>query len=113
MTGAEAEALAQRFLQQKGLRLLARNVRYRGGELDLVMLYGEMLVVVEVRLRTHPGFGGAAASVDRHKQRRIVLATQLYLLAHPEHAQRAMRFDVIGIDRTGTVDWIRAAFDAF
>lgn len=113
MTGAEAEALAQRFLQQKGLRLLARNVRYRGGELDLVMLDGEMLVVVEVRLRTHPGFGGAAASVDRHKQRRIVLATQLYLLAHPEHARRAMRFDVIGFDRSGTADWIRAAFDAF
>ncbi len=113
MTGAEAEDLALRYLQQQGLRLVARNARYKGGELDLVMLDGAMLVVVEVRLRSHSQFGGAAASVTGRKQQRIVLATQLFLLDHPEHAQRALRFDVVAFDGRDQPDWIQAAFDGF
>ncbi len=113
MTGAEAEDLALRYLQRQGLRLVARNARYKGGELDLVMLDGATLVVVEVRLRTNPQFGSAAESVTSHKQRRIVLATQLYLVAHPVHAQRALRFDVVAFDGSGTPQWIKAAFDGF
>lgn len=113
MTGAEAEDLALRYLQQQGLRLVVRNARYKGGELDLVMLDGAMLVVVEVRLRSHSQFGGAAASVTGRKQQRIVLATQLFLLDHPEHAQRALRFDVVAFDGRDQPDWIQAAFDGF
>lgn len=113
MTGAEAEARALRILQQRGLKLVARNARYRGGELDLVMLDGEALIVVEVRLRTHPHFGSAAESVDRRKQQRIILAAQLFLAAHAEHAHRALRFDVVAFDGAGQADWIKAAFDGF
>ncbi|HEY0973531.1 MAG TPA: YraN family protein [Solimonas sp.] len=113
MTGAEAEDLALRHLQRQGLRLVDRNVRYRGGELDLVMLDGTVLVVVEVRLRSHGAFGGAAASVDARKQRRIILATQLYLAEHAAHAQRVVRFDVVALDGGGKLDWILAAFDGF
>ena len=113
MTGAEAEDLALQHLQRQGLRLIARNARYKGGELDLVMLDDATLVIVEVRLRSNPQFGGAAASVTLRKQQRIVLATQLYLLAHPAHAQRALRFDVVAFDGSGHPDWIQAAFDGF
>ena len=113
MTGAEAEDLALRYLQRQGLRAVARNVRYRGGELDLVMLDGAILVVVEVRLRTNAQFGSAAESVDHRKQQRIILAAQLYLAAEPAHAQRALRFDVVAFDRSGKPDWIKAAFDGF
>lgn len=113
MTGAEAEDLALRHLQRQGLRLVARNVRYKGGEIDLVMLDGATLVIVEVRLRSNAQFGSAAESVDARKQRRIVLATQLYLLDHPAQAQRALRFDVVAFGRGGQPEWIRAAFDGF
>lgn len=91
---------------------MTRNFRCRGGELDLVMLDGETLVVVEVRLRSHVSFAGAAESIDRRKQARIVLATQLYLAAHPEHARRPVRFDVVAFDGRGPAEWIQAAFDA-
>lgn len=113
MTGAEAEDHALRALQRQGLKLVARNARFRGGELDLVMLEGNTLVVVEVRLRTNPHYGSAAESVDRRKQQRIILAAQLFLAAHPEHAQRALRFDVVTLDGAGQLDWIKAAFDGF
>jgi putative endonuclease len=111
MDGAAAEDAALRRLLAAGLKLVTRNFRCRGGELDLVMLDGAALVVVEVRARSHPGFASAAESVDARKQQRIVLATQLFLASHPQHAQRALRFDVVAFDG-GRAQWIKSAFDA-
>ena len=68
MKGAREEDLALRYLESRGLRLVGRNLRAPGGELDLVMRDGAALVVVEVRKRSHRGFGNAAESVDRRKQ---------------------------------------------
>lgn len=112
MNGSEAEDRALRHLQSRGLKLLQRNYRCRGGELDLVMRDGDTLAVIEVRSRSNPGFGTAAESVDTRKQQRIVLATQMYLLAHPEHGSRPVRFDVVTFDAAAKLDWITAAFDA-
>ena len=60
--GARAEAAARAELEAAGLRTLATNVGYRGGELDLVMLEpgrtGDTLVFVEVRHRRASSFGG-------------------------------------------------------
>lgn len=112
MRGAEAEDAALRLLQARGLRLVCRNYRCRGGELDLVLLDGQTLVIVEVRARSHAAFATAAESVDARKQGRIIHAAQWFLGAHPEHARRTVRFDVVGFDGGGRPDWIRAAFDA-
>jgi len=112
VNGGEAEDRALRLLQSRGLKLLQRNYRCRGGELDLVMRDGDTLAVIEVRSRSNPGFGSAAESVDARKQQRIVLATQMYLASHPEHGHRPVRFDVVAFDGDGRPDWITAAFDA-
>ncbi|HRQ47202.1 MAG TPA: YraN family protein [Rhodocyclaceae bacterium] len=113
--GAAAEALAERYLAARGLTVLARNVRCRGGEIDLVGLERGTLVFIEVRLRSSTGFGGAAASITTRKQRRIILAARWWLAgAGRGHAQRACRFDAVlldGLDEGG-VEWIPAAFDA-
>lgn len=108
--GAQAEDAALALLQRRGLELVARNFRCRGGELDLVMLDDDVLVIVEVRARTHPGFAGAAESVDARKRARLVAATQMFLLAYPHHAQRAVRFDLVAYDGN-RAEWIQAAFD--
>jgi putative endonuclease len=112
LLGVDAETRALKHLQLRKLKLLARNWRGRSGELDLVMLDGEVAVVVEVRARRHTGYGGAAASIDTHKQQRIVKTTQAWLLAHPQHARRDLRFDVVAIDGDA-IEWIRSAFDAY
>ncbi len=112
MNGSEAEDRALRHLQGRGLKLIARNYRCRGGELDLVMQQDDTLAVIEVRQRSHSGFGSAAESVDRRKQQRIILATQMFLAAHPQHAQAPLRFDVVALDAVGRLDWIVAAFEA-
>ncbi|HSW13549.1 MAG TPA: YraN family protein [Solimonas sp.] len=112
MNGAEAEDRALRHLQSRGLKLLTRNYRCRGGELDLVMRDRELLAVIEVRSRSNAAFASAAESVDRRKQGRIVLATQMFLVAHPEYQDLPVRFDVVAFDGAGHLDWITAAFDA-
>ena len=110
--GDAAERLAERHLQQAGLKSVARNFRCRMGEIDLVMQDGDHLVFVEVRLRKHQGFGGAGASIHAKKQQRIVKAAQHYLatLAHTPPC----RFDVVLLDTLddASIEWIRNAFDA-
>lgn len=109
--GDAGEAAALAFLAAQGLRPLARNVRFKGGELDLVMLDGAALVFVEVRRRGRSEFGDALDSVDARKARRLVLAARLFLQRHPQHAARACRFDVVGFDGAGPAPrWVRAAF---
>ena len=106
--GARAEEQAARFLAGRGLKILARNYRCRGGEIDLVGRDGATLVFVEVRLRTNRDFGGAAASITPAKQRRIALAANHYLAGKP---LPACRFDAVLLDGT-RIDGIRNAFDA-
>lgn len=112
-SGRRAEELAARFLERKGLRVLARNFRCRGGEIDLVCADGAALVFVEVRLRRHAGYGGAAASVTQAKQRRVILAARHYLAAHAA-AERDCRFDCVLLDglAAGGIEWVRDAFAA-
>jgi len=111
--GAAGEDQALRHLQQHGLTLAERNFRCKGGEIDLVMQEGSTLVFVEVRKRKESAqaaqFGGAAASVGRAKQRRLVVAAEVYLKRF--HMPPACRFDVVAIDG-GELSWLKNAFDA-
>ncbi|MEG0820698.1 MAG: YraN family protein [Burkholderiaceae bacterium] len=108
--GDATEDQAARHLQAQGLALLDRQVRYREGELDLVCRDGDVLVFVEVRLRRHAGFGGGAASVDFFKRQRLIRAAQHYLISHWGSRLPACRFDVVSVDASGTIEWIRDAF---
>jgi len=114
-TGSIAEAAARDFLVGHGLTLIAQNYSCRFGELDLVMRDRNALAVVEVRLRGSQRFGGASASVDYWKRRRIVRATRHLLLARRELRQLPVRFDVVALDSSGVpggLEWIKGAFEA-
>jgi putative endonuclease len=111
VNGTAAEDAALRLLERRGLKLVARNARFRGGELDLVMRDGRTLVIVEVRARSPGRFASALESVDARKQGRILHAAQLFIAAHPEFAEAAVRFDVVAYDGA-EVQWIENAFDA-
>ncbi|AWH52264.1 YraN family protein [Stenotrophomonas sp. ESTM1D_MKCIP4_1] len=109
--GSAVEAAAEQHLQQAGLQPRARNVRYRGGELDLVMDDAGTVVFVEVRYRASADFGGGAASVDVRKCRRLAHAALLYLQAHPALADAPCRFDVV--EASGDPPQLRWLRDAF
>lgn len=110
--GVQAEQHAAAYLQRHGLRLLAQNYRSRSGEIDLVMQDGDTLVFVEVRLRSHADFGGAAGSIDQHKQRRIVRTAEHYLAKLPHLPP--CRFDALLMEDTlgKNLVWLKNAFGA-
>jgi putative endonuclease len=116
LLGRQAEELARRLLERRGLRLLERNYRWargpsrRAGEIDLVFQEPDgTLVFVEVRARRGNAAGGAAASVDAAKRARLVRAATAYLSRLPRLPP--CRFDVVAIDGE-QVEWLKAAFDA-
>jgi len=113
--GRRGEDIALRHLESQGLTLLERNYRCRGGEIDLVMMDGTTLALIEVRSRASSDYGGAAASVGATKQRRFTLAARHLMLTHPEYRKLPARFDVVALDGGGAVGevrvtWIRDAF---
>ena len=106
--GREAEERAARHLEGCGQRVVERNFRVRGGEIDLICRDGKGLVFVEVRQRSRSDFGGAAASITTTKQRRIILAAQHYLAGQPECD---CRFDCVLIEGE-RLEWLKNAFSA-
>jgi putative endonuclease len=113
--GREAEARAARHLRAHGVRILAANLRCRAGEIDLAAREGGLLLFIEVRERRNPSFGGAAASVNRAKQARLIRAARHFLprlvRLHFGGDAPACRFDVVAFD-TDQPHWIRDAFRA-
>jgi putative endonuclease len=109
--GAQAELTAAQYLQRQGLRLLQSNYRCRFGEIDLILKEGETLVFTEVRLRSRSDFGGAAASIDAHKQTRLILAAQHYLSS--VSPVPPCRFDAVLLvspDGSQGIEWLKNAF---
>jgi putative endonuclease len=109
--GARAEALAAAYLEGKGLRIVTRNYRCRGGEIDLIALEGATTVFVEVRLRSSSDYGGAGESIQFFKRRRILMAARYFLAGR---AERLCRFDAVLLDRLApeAIQWVRNAFSA-
>lgn len=111
-TGDARESEARRWLERKGLRFIAANVRARGGEIDLIMQDGPTIVFIEVRYRQSSHYGGAAASVTRAKQQKLLLTAQLWLARHNGSFDTVdCRFDVVAF--TGNaIEWFKNAFSA-
>ncbi len=93
--GAQAEQQAADFLARKGYRVLARNFRACGGEIDLVAQCKKDLVFVEVKQRAYQAFGGPLAAVTKAKQQRIARAAVQFIKMHPQVPFANIRFDVI------------------
>ncbi|MDD1612131.1 MAG: YraN family protein [Methylococcaceae bacterium] len=108
LRGENAEQQAEQFLADKGLKRVCRNFRCKQGELDLVMLDDQTLVIIEVRFRKSGKYGSALESITRAKQSRIIAATQIYL--SKQKTDRPVRFDVIAITGEGGIEWIPNAF---
>ena len=105
--GAAAEALAARFLAARGLVIIARNYRCRGGEIDLIARDRDTLVFVEVRLRSSDAFGGARASITAAKRGRLQRAAGHYLARIGR--EPPCRFDAILLDAldSGRIEWLK------
>jgi putative endonuclease len=98
--GALAQAIAASYLELKGYSVLDANRRAAGGEVDLVVRRGTLLVFVEVRLRGVGALVGAAASVDRRKLGRLRSCAAHLARTRPDLSwpHRVLRLDVVALD---------------
>ncbi len=92
--GAEGEARAARFLAARGYRIVARNVRAGGVEIDIVARRGSLLVFAEVKTRRSRATGAPEEAVDARKQLRLVRGARAWLFEQHARATR-VRFDVL------------------
>jgi putative endonuclease len=112
--GRVGEDAACAFLAAAGYRIVERNVTTKAGEIDVIALDGEVLCFVEVKARGDDEHGPAVAFVGPRKQRRLARSAALYLAARPQRG-RAVRFDVLGLERAAGAwryELIRGAFES-
>jgi len=117
--GAQGEDRAARHLAREGYRIVARNVRAAGVEIDVVARRGRLIVFVEVKTRRCTHLGPPELAVDARKRARLVRGARGWLAANGRGFTRA-RFDVIVCevtrDAAGADRWrlrhIPGAFDA-
>ncbi len=113
--GRHWEMVAERWLRQRGVRIITRNYSCRRGEIDLIVCDGAEIAFVEVKYRSSPQFGGAADHVTFAKQKRVVSAARRYLQYHRHAPSQVFRFDVVSIGNTPSgaqIEWIKSAFEA-
>lgn len=96
--GRAGEDRAARYLAQHGYEVVARNWRCAAGEIDLVAVDEESVVVVEVKTRRSDGFGHPFEAIDARKRARLWRLAVAWCAAHRDHVQgRRLRIDAIGL----------------
>lgn len=94
--GAAGERTAELYLIERGAKLLARNFRAAGGEVDLIMKMDGAVAFVEVKQRATDRYGTGVEAVDARKQQRICRAALVYMKQN-KLMDAKVRFDVVEI----------------
>ena len=108
--GLAAEQAAGAALVADGWTVLARRLRTRAGEVDLVAERDGLLAMVEVKRRG--SLADAARALGPRQRARLLAAAEVLLAEHPDWGRAGVRFDVIVVDAAGTVRRIADAFRA-
>jgi putative endonuclease len=110
--GRRGERAAEKYLRRNGYRIVKRNFRAAGAEIDLVAMDGDVLVFVEVKTRRGRDAGAPHEAVDERKQRQIRRAAELFAMRYRED-EIEMRFDIVAVDASGErleIELLRNAF---
>lgn len=110
--GRRGERAAEKYLRRTGYRIVARNFRAAGAEIDIVAMDGDTLVFVEVKTRRSRDAGAPEEAVDERKQKQIRRAAEIFATRYRAD-EVTMRFDIIAIDASGKrleIELLRNAF---
>ena len=94
--GREGENLAKVYLEKKGYKFLDRNFKRIHGEVDIIMMDGDVIVFVEVKSRHNRKYGDPIEAVNKYKQKHIRYCANLYLSSH-RITDQSVRFDVVEV----------------
>lgn len=102
--GTLGERMAENFLADRGLAIIARNYHAgRAGEIDLIATLGVEIIFIEVKTRTKMKFSAGLEAVDGYKLKKWYYTAEDFILRHPEYENFHWRFDVVEI----FLDWDR------
>jgi len=110
--GRRGERAAEKHLRRNGYRIVARNFRAAGAEIDLVAMDGDTLVFVEVKTRRSRTAGAPEEAVDERKQKRMRRAAEAFAKRYRAD-ETEMRFDIVAVDASGKrleIELLRNAF---
>lgn len=103
ISGNRGEEIAVSYLEKKGFRVIRRNFRMRGGEIDIIAIDSDTLVFIEVKTRSSTEFGSPFEAITPWKIKALVRTAQFYKLKH-HGLPDTMRIDAVGVkilDREG------------
>jgi putative endonuclease len=107
--GKQGEDRAAAWLEAQGMAVIARNVRSRTGEIDLVALEGETIIFIEVKTWSVYTVDSLDWGINARKQQRIIETAKYFLSSNRKYSSMAVRFDVIFI-KQGEVTHFPSAF---
>ena len=112
--GINGEDIACEYLENQGIKVVERNIRYKPGELDIVAIDKNRLCFIEVKTRKSLKYGRPSLAITAAKQSTIRALAQLYLKTHLKYKSYIPRIDVIEIvitnDDKAFINYIKSAF---
>ena len=97
--GNSGELIACLFLESKGYQIIEKNYRAYRKEIDIIAKKDGYLIFAEVKTRRSTTFGTPSQSVNREKQKHIILAAKKFLADNRYYFSLQPRFDIIEIYR--------------
>lgn len=94
--GELGERIAVEYLKKKGFKIIDRNFRIRGGEIDIIAIDGDVLSFIEVKTRRSNEFGTPLEAITPWKMRALIKSAEFYKMKHP-NLPESMRIDAVGI----------------
>lgn len=98
--GNQGEALACKYLQKLGYKILKRNYRIRGGEIDIIAKDKDYIVFVEVKTRYSHDYGLPSESMTPWKIKFLIKTAQFYL-QKINWEDGPYRLDFVSVDFAG------------
>lgn len=114
--GNLGEEAVCRWLTERGYRILERNFRVRGGEIDIIAAKDEDLCFVEVKTRKPDSLESGFEAVNKRKERLMIRAAYLYCEKNEINDEDwYIRYDIAAVtllqDRVTEIDYVENAFD--
>ena len=107
--GKKGEDQAAAALEASGMTIVARNVRSKQGEVDIIALDGETIVFVEVKTWSAYGMEDLRYAIDSRKQHKIIETAKYFLSKNRKYSKMAIRFDVIFV-KNNSITHLASAF---
>ena len=114
LLGIKGEDLAVEYLKDKGHKIIERNWRLSGYEIDIISEHQEFIVFVEVKTRSTSQWGNPEEAIGKQRMRRMINGASNYLKLN--NIDKPTRFDVVAIivsDEEKEIEYFEDAFLAF